>query len=188
MNTISIIFIAVGLAMDAFAVSIASGMAIHRVRARHALTLALWFGSFQAIMPVLGWLAGWQMKAQIEKFDHWIAFGLLFFIGAKMIYESFKLETLEDDYDPTHPRVAVVLAVATSIDALAVGVSLAALSVPIVVPVIVIGLTAFAFSFVGVWLGEHFGHLCEKKIEVLGGIILIGIGVKILVTHLLAEG
>jgi putative Mn2+ efflux pump MntP len=184
LDLLTIIFIAVGLAMDAFAVSVASGLAITKLRVRYALKIALFFGLFQALMPVLGWVLGLGFRHRIEAFDHWLAFGLLAAIGGKMIYESFRLEEAENPHDPMSIRVLLVLSVATSIDALAVGLTLTFIKVPIVTPAVIIGMVTFALSYAGVFLGEKVGHFFEKKVEALGGLILIVIGIKILAEHL----
>jgi putative Mn2+ efflux pump MntP len=184
LDLLTIIFIAIGLAMDAFAVSVASGLAVTKLRVRYAFKIALFFGLFQALMPVLGWFLGLGFRHLIEDYDHWLAFGLLTAIGGKMIYESFRLEDAENPRDPMGIQVLLVLSVATSIDALAVGLTLTFIKVPIITPAIIIGAVTFALSYVGVFLGEKFGHFFEKKIEALGGLILIGIGLKILIEHL----
>ena len=186
MSILSIIFIALALAMDAFAVSIASGVTIRNLKIKHALTIGAWFGFFQAFMPLIGWLCGIKLRVFIESVDHWVAFVLLCFIGGKMIYESFQLKGIENKRDPLDVYVLFVLSVATSIDALAAGLSFAMLDVSIVTPVIVIGLITFLLSVAGVWLGNRCGHLFEKKIEIFGGVLLIIIGLKILITHFLA--
>lgn len=186
MESLTIIFIALALAMDAFAVSIASGVTIKQLKIRHALTIGAWFGLFQALMPLVGWLGGMKLRVVIGKVDHWVAFGLLFFIGSKMIYESFKIESVEKKGDPLDIYVLFVLSVATSIDALAVGLSFAMLKVSIVMPVLVIGSVTFLLSFLGVWIGDKCGHLFEKKIEIIGGLLLIAVGAKILIAHLLS--
>jgi len=186
-NFPALFFIALALAMDTFAVSIASGLSARRFSLRHALTLGLWFGGFQALMPFVGWAGGIQMRALITGFDHWVAFGLLSFVGGKMIHESFKIKAVEEKPPIPEARVMFVLAVATSIDALAVGVSLAMDNVAIVFPIIVIGLVTFLMSVLGLWIGSRGLHFFENKIEVAGGLILIGIGIKILVGHLLAS-
>jgi putative Mn2+ efflux pump MntP len=185
MDIITIIAIAVGLAMDAFAVSITSGTTIKRLKINHALQIAAFFGAFQAFMPVIGWLAGLGLISFISGIDHWIAFGLLVFIGCKMIYESIKIESREDKSNPLNFYVLLMLSVATSIDALAVGLSFAFLKISIATPIIVIGTVTFMLSFVGVFAGNKFGHFFENKIEIAGGIVLIGIGLKILVEHLI---
>lgn len=184
MSLIAIILIAVGLAMDAFAVSVASGITIKRQRTRSALKFGIFFGSFQVIMPIAGWLAGIKLKDFITSVDHWIAFSLLAFIGCKMIYESFKLEEKEK-VASGGLKVMLLLSVATSIDALAVGLSFAFLGISIAAPVIIIGLVTFTLSFLGIFIGSTFGHFLEKRLEALGGFILIGIGIKILLEHLL---
>ena len=184
MHLITIIFIAFGLAMDAFAVSIASGIAIKNLSINKALKISLSFGLFQAFMPVIGWLAGLSLIDLISKIDHWVAFGLLALVGCKMIYESFKIEEAEKAFDPLNFYVLLLLSIATSIDALAVGLSFAILKVIIVRPVIIIGIVTFVLSLLGVFIGKKVGHFFEKKIEILGGIILIGIGITILIEHL----
>jgi len=184
MSIITIILIALGLATDAFAVSIASGVIIKRLNITHALRIALSFGLFQAFMPIIGWLAGITLRNFIAGTDHWIAFGLLTFIGCKMIYESTKIEKIEKEFDPLNFYVLMLLSIATSIDALAVGLSLSLLKIFIVTPSIIIGGVTFLLCLAGVYIGEKFGHFFEKKIEIFGGIILIGIGIKILLQHL----
>jgi putative Mn2+ efflux pump MntP len=184
MDMITIVFVAFGLAMDAFAVSITSGIAIRQLRVNHALRIAIFFGSFQAVMPVIGWLAGLSLRDFIAGVDHWIAFGLLSFVGCKMIYEAIKMETSENGIDPLNLYVLLMLSVATSIDALAVGVSFAFLKISIATPIIVIGVVTFALSYLGTYVGNRLGHFFERKIEILGGLILIGIGTKILLEHL----
>jgi len=179
---ITILLIAVGLAMDAFAVSISSGVTIKRLRISYAFTIAALFGGFQAVMPGIGWLAGHGLKSLIAGVDHWIAFGLLTAVGCKMIYESPKMgSTGNGSLDIV---VLLVLSVATSIDALAVGLSLSMLGISVLVAAIVIGLVTFVLSFCGVYIGKRFGHVFENKIQIVGGLILIGIGTKILVEHL----
>jgi putative Mn2+ efflux pump MntP len=185
MNWSEIILIAVALAMDAFAVAIASGAVARKFHLRHALTMGAWFGAFQAIMPVLGWAGGISLRRFIAGVDHWVAFGLLSFIGCKMIYESFKIEAAENPRDPLDVRVLFILSLATSIDAFAVGISFAMIGIPIVAPVIVIGAVTFVMSFVGVRIGAGGAHFFEKKVEIVAGLVLIGIGIKILLTDLL---
>ena len=180
-----IVLTAFALAMDAFAVSIASGITIHNLKLKHALTIAVWFGLFQAVMPLLGWILGSQVSKYVEACDHWLAFGLLGFIGAKMIYEAFKIEEVEEKTNPLELYVLFMLSVATSIDAFAVGLSLAMLCVSIVLPVIVIGVITFFMSLAGVYIGDKSGHFFEKKIEVAAGIVLIAIGLKLLIQGLM---
>lgn len=188
MEIITVLFIAVALSMDAFAVSIASGLTVKHLKVRHALRIAVFFGSFQAIMPLIGWSAGFSLRDFISSVDHWVAFGLLSIIGLKMIFESFKMNSEEKSTDSLNIYTLLILSVATSIDALAVGLSLAFLNVSIVTPAIIIGIVTFMFSLAGFFIGGRFGHFFEKKIEVAGGLILIGIGVKILIQHLTGGG
>lgn len=183
MDLVTIIVIAVGLAMDAFAVSIVSGSVYQQLHVRHALRMAVFFGGFQAIMPLIGSLAGMSVKDYIADYDHWVAFGLLAAVGGKMIYESFKIESAEKNFDPSNVLVLLVLALATSIDALAIGVTLSLIVSSITVAVIIIGLVTFVLSYLGVFIGKKIGHFFENKIEAFGGLILIGLGIKILFEH-----
>jgi putative Mn2+ efflux pump MntP len=146
--------------------------------------MAVFFGGFQALMPLIGSLAGLSAKEYIVDYDHWVAFGILGAVGGKMIYESFKIKSVEDNYDPSNVIVLLVLSVATSIDALAVGLTLSLITQSIAAAVIIIGLTTFVLSYFGVLIGKKFGHFFENKIEILGGLILIGLGIKILIEHL----
>ena len=184
MNIISIIFIAFGLAMDAFAVSITSGLTIKSLKINNTLKIAAFFGLFQAIMPIIGWLAGLSFREIISDVDHWIAFGLLFLIGCKMIYESSKMEVNNNKINPLNVYVLLILSIATSIDALAIGLTLSFLNVSIILPSIIIGAITFLLSVIGVYFGNKFGHYFVRKIEMVGGFILIGIGIKILSEHL----
>jgi putative Mn2+ efflux pump MntP len=184
MDFLTITFIAAGLAMDCFAVSITSGIAIKNLRINNALQIALFFGSFQAIMPVIGWFAGRGLRDFISGVDHWVAFGLLGLIGLKMIYESTKLESDKKEINPLNIYVLSMLSIATSIDALAVGVSFAFLKISLVTSIIIIGTITFILSFIGVFVGNRTGHFFENKIELAGGLILIGIGTKILLEHI----
>lgn len=183
MDFATVLLIAIGLSMDAFAVSIAKGVTVQRDRRRSAILLASLFGGFQALMPVIGWLAGLSLKDVIMDVDHWVAFGLLGFIGAKMIHDSTKNEDGRGG-DLTVP-VALVLAVATSIDALMVGLGFAFLDIPILIPVLVIGVVTFALSYLGFVFGSRLGDVFGKKVKVLGGVILILIGARILIEHML---
>jgi len=184
MFLIETIFIGIGLAMDAFAVSIANGIKTKKIKIKYPLKIAISFGFFQAFMPLIGWLIGTGFKSLISSVDHWVAFILLGIIGAKMIYESFKIE---DEKQPSllKNRVLLIQSVATSIDALIVGTSLAFLNFPIIISVIIIGIITFIFSFCGVYVGKKFGSFLKSKAEIAGGLILIGIGLKILFDHLL---
>jgi len=185
MGMVATIFIALGLAADAFAVSVASGMAIEKVRISSALKIAIFFGSFQAIMPLIGWLGGLTLRGFIAGLDHWIAFGLLSFIGCRMIYESIRIESSPRKINPLNTYALLMLSVATSIDALAVGVSFAFLKIFVPVAIIVIGIVTFLLSFFGTFIGDRFGRFFERQIETAGGLILVGIGTKILVEHLI---
>ena len=180
----TIILIAIGLAMDAFAVSMAHGMAIRNRRVATGLVMAVSFGAFQAFMPVLGWLAGLSFIDLISGFDHWVAFGLLAFIGGKMIY-SARTDLKEEKEAKLTVPVLLILSVATSIDALAVGLSFSLLRVPITIPVIAIGVVAFLLSYAGFNFGNKLGKFFKCKVQVIGGIFLIAIGIKIVLEHLL---
>lgn len=177
-----------GLAMDAFAVSICKGLAMRKVNKKQAVVIALFFGGFQAIMPIVGWFLCKGFQNYIEAFDHWIAFALLAFIGMKMIIET--LSEKEEDVvvekmdPPLDMKEMLMLAIATSIDALAVGISLAALDRPIVESATIIGVVTFIISIVGVYIGNFFGNRYKKRAELAGGIILVLIGVKILCEHM----
>jgi len=171
--------------MDAFAVSIVTGAAYQQLKIKHALRMALFFGGFQAIMPLVGSLAGLSIKAYVIPYDHWVAFGLLCATGGKMIYESFKIKTAEQNVNPANIFILLVLSFATSIDALAIGITLSFLRVSLVMAVSIIGLVTFVLSYLGVFIGKKFGHFFEHKIEALGGIVLVSIGLKILLEHLL---
>ena len=184
MGIVELILIAVGVSMDAFAVSICKGLSVSRLRPRHVLVAALWFGSFQALMPLAGYFLGVSFADFISEVDHWIAFVLLGLIGGNMIKESFSNDVGASDSDFSFKTMAT-LAVATSIDAMAVGVSFAFLKVDVWAAVLLIGATTAAFSGVGIVVGNVFGGLYKSKAELVGGIILIAIGVKILLEHTL---
>jgi len=186
MNLFTILLIALALSMDALAVSIASGIAIKRLRLKHALTIALWFGIFQAIMPLIGWFGGIKLRDALSGMDHWVVFGLLMFIGVKMIWESFKIDPIEKNSNPLDIRILFTLSLATSLDALATGISFALLGIPVIMPVIIIGVVTFMVSFAGVWIGDKSGRFFGKKMEIAAGIILIIIGIKVLMSHLTA--
>ncbi len=187
MELLTLIGIAIGLAMDAFAVAIGAGLTLGHVTARQTLRLAWHFGLFQAVMPVIGWLAGLTVATLIAPVDHWIAFGLLAAIGGKMIYEAVRDDPDERPRaDPTRGWSLILLSIATSIDALAVGLSLALLDVSIWYPAVVIGLVAGGFTAAGLHLGRKFGSLLGRRMEIVGGAILILIGLRILTDHLLA--
>lgn len=183
MDAATTLAVAFSLAMDAFSVSVAYGACTKGDGGTNALKMASSFGTFQMLMPVLGWVAGEKMLDFIAGFDHWIAFGLLFSIGCKMIYEAARQQTLEKA-KPLTAYVLLALSIATSIDALAVGLSFAFLKMQIATPIIVIGIITFTLSLAGALLGDKLRQMHIYKIGVLGGLILIVIGVKILLEHL----
>ena len=185
MDLLTIVLIAFGLALDAFAVSVARGVTVKSQRFSDAFVLGLSFGLFQVVMPSIGWLTGERLRGAVSDFDHWVAFGLLSVIGCKMIYESLMTRSGENNSKPLNLPVLLALSIATSIDALAVGVTLAFLTVSIITPLLVTGVITFIMSFSGVYLGNRLGHVFGTKIEGAGGLILIGIGVRILVEGLL---
>lgn len=190
MSILEIWLLAVSLAIDCFTVSITSGIILHRIRWGIFLKMAFLFGLFQAAMPFLGWLGASRFNHLIETYDHWIAFALLAFLGIRMIREHFKDEE-ERSFDPTRMKVILTLAVATSIDALAVGISFAftgfrTLS-SLLYPLIAIGIASFVISLAGSLIGVFFGKRFNLRVEIFGGLVLIGIGVKILFEHLLAN-
>jgi putative Mn2+ efflux pump MntP len=184
MDFLNIVVIAVALAMDAFAVSVVSGSVYKKLRVKHALRMALFFGLFQAFMPLIGALAGLTIRRFIAGWDHWLAFSLLAAVGAKMIYESFEIKPEKQNLNPARLPVLFALALATSIDALAVGITLSILAASLLRAVIVIGIVTFILSYLGVYIGKRLGHFFESRIEALGGIILIVLGAKILAQHL----
>jgi len=190
MTILDILLIAVALGMDCFTVSVVSGVMMRKMYWGRNLRMALLFGFFQAMMPLIGWLAIHYFQSSIEAYDHWIAFGLLFFIGVKMIIDAFKSEE-DATFNPLRLGTQITLAIATSIDALAIGISfscsgydcIASLSLPL----LIIGLVSFLMSIAGIVLGVRFGGIFTRRFkpEIIGGIILIAIGVKILLEHLL---
>ena len=185
MNFIELLLIAIGLSMDAFSVSICKGLTTKKFSWRMALICGLWFGGFQVLMPIVGYFLGAQFQEMIEAYDHWIAFSLLFLIGANMIREAVWGKKEEGENNGALDfKTMFLLAIATSIDALAVGVSFACIQVKLWSSVIIIGLTTFVFSVLGVKIGNVFGSKYEKSAGVVGGIILILIGLKILLEHL----
>lgn len=185
MDSIMIVAIAVGLAMDAFSVAIGAGMVIGKVKFGHYLRLASAFGFFQFMMPILGYFAGVFAESFIGGYDHWVAMALLAYIGVRMIKESYSAEGKGSSVDPSRGQILLILSVATSIDALAVGVSIGVLRGSIVLPSIVIGLVCALFSAVGIRVGKVAGSLLGRRVERIGGLILIGIGVKIVLEHIL---
>lgn len=182
MGILEIFFIGIGLSMDAFAVSICKGLSVKKLQLKNALTCGIYFGGFQALMPLIGYILGVQFKNKIESIDHWIAFVLLALIGINMIKEAFSDE--ENSDNDFSFRTMVLLAIATSIDALAVGVTFAFLSVNILLAIAIIGCTTFIIAIIGVKIGNIFGLKYKKNAEIAGGVILILIGLKILLEHL----
>jgi manganese efflux pump family protein len=182
MNVITIVTIGIGLSMDALAVSIINGFVIKKLQIRHAFRIAFSFGFFQALMPVIGWAAGLSFRKYIQSFDHWIAFSLLFLVGGKMIYESINCR--EEKKDCLRFPALLSLSIATSIDALAIGLSFSFLQVEIIIPALIIGAVTFIICFIGIFIGDKIGRFIGNKIELIGGLILIIIGIKILAEHL----
>jgi putative Mn2+ efflux pump MntP len=183
MELLAIIAIALGLSMDAFAVSVVTGAAYKELHIRHTLRMAGFFGGFQAFMPAIGYLAGLTVSQYILGYDHWIAFVILSAVGLKMIYESFKIKEERKAMHPANLAMLLVLAIATSIDALAVGVTLSLITKQIAEAVIIIGVVTFGLSCAGVYIGKKFGHFFESGIEAIGGLVLIGLGIKIVLQH-----
>jgi putative Mn2+ efflux pump MntP len=188
----AIFLLSVGLAMDATAVSAARGLAVSRILPRHIGLVAGFFGGAQALMPLIGWTVGNTIGRLVEAWDHWIAFGLLAFIGAKMLWEA-RTNDGEDGAneganvaDPFAFKVMALLAIATSIDALAAGITLPMLDAPLLLSLVTIGLTTALLSALGLYAGRRFGKALGKRLDVLGGLVLIGLGVKILIEHLSA--
>jgi putative Mn2+ efflux pump MntP len=182
----AILLLALGLAMDATAVAAAQGLAAPRIRPRHVVLVATFFGGFQALMPLLGWIAGSRVGPYVEAWDHWIAFVLLGAIGGKMLWEAGGNEAPNprSDEDLFGIKVLFVLAVATSIDALAAGITLPMLDAPLVLSLVTIGTTTAVLSALGLFAGRRFGAALGRRLDVAGGVALIGLGVKILVQHL----
>ncbi|MBK6965565.1 MAG: manganese efflux pump [Bacteroidales bacterium] len=189
MEVVTLLLLALGLSFDSFAVSVSSGLILPGIRFYKACIIAFSLAFFQALMPMLGWLAGLTVRDDLAYLDHWIAFGLLALLGMKMIYESLKPEEQRNSFNPLKPVVLLTMSLATSIDALIVGVSFAFLQTPdtttILLPVIIIGSVTFIMSMLGILFGKKAGAKLGKRMEMLGGLILIGIGVKILAEHLL---
>ncbi|MBC8873825.1 MAG: manganese efflux pump [Planctomycetes bacterium] len=186
MNWLNLLGIAVGLAMDAFAVSVAAGLTLDSVTPRHTFRLAFHFGLFQCAMPILGWLAGKEVATYISDYDHWVAFALLAFVGGKMLLDARGDRSKVNKSDPTRGLMLVTLSVATSIDALAVGMSMAFMQVSMWMPAVVIGIVAAALSGVGITFGSRFGSRVGRWAEALGGCVLLFIGTRILVSHVTA--
>lgn len=185
MGLLELFLLAVGLSMDAFAVALCKGLCMRRMDKRQAVLIASFFGGFQALMPAIGWFLGTQFESYITSFDHWVAFGLLVIIGISMLKEAFSKEEEEIDCTVKQDiKGLFLLAIATSIDALAVGITFAFLKVNLIPAVTLIGCTTFVLSFIGVWAGHRFGLKYQKKAQLAGGAVLILMGLKILLDHL----
>lgn len=188
MGFVELALVAIGLSMDAFAVSVCKGLGMRKLNWRHALVIALFFGAFQGLMPVIGWALGTQFESYITSIDHWIAFALLALIGAKMLWDAFHEEDecaeCAEGEERLDVKELVMLAIATSIDALAIGITFAFLRVDIVAAALTIAATTFVLSFAGVAAGNQFGSRFRKPATVAGGVVLILIGLKILLEHL----
>ncbi len=184
---LELLFLGIGLAMDAFAVAVCKGLAMRKVNKKQAVVIGLFFGGFQALMPFIGWVLGSQFESYITSVDHWIAFALLGLIGGKMIFEALKpeedVEIAEMDA-PLGLKELLILAVATSIDALAIGITFAFLDYPIVEAVTIIGVVTFFIAIGGVYAGNFFGNKYKRKAELAGGVILVLLGLRILLSHL----
>jgi putative Mn2+ efflux pump MntP len=183
MELSEIIIIAIGLSLDAFAVALGVGSVGRIPGHRGAFRLAFHFGLFQFMMPVLGWYTGIEIEPYVKSIDHWIAFFLLSYVGTKMIWESYKAE-IHSRKDPSKGKEMILLSVATSIDALVVGFSLAILKISIWYPGFIIGIVTAVFSIMGIYLGKVIGDKVGRKMEFIGGLVIISVGVRILITHL----
>lgn len=184
MEILTIVFLAIGLSFDSFAVSVCSGLNLPHIRFFQAAKIAIFLAVFQALMPLIGWLVGNSMKSIIEPVDHWLAFGLLVLIGGKMIIESLASTGQREIKNPLHLKVILLLSLATSIDALAVGFSFATLLDKIIIAVFIIGAITFIAAMLGILLGKKMGPKVSRYAEITGGLILIAIGLKILIEHL----
>lgn len=185
MDILELLLIAIGLAMDSVTVSISCGLILYKFNAQNAFRISLYMGFFQGIMPVIGWFLGSTFKHYIESFDHWVAFVILAFLGGKMIFEQIKHGDEFKCFDPTSHKVLAGLAIATSIDALAVGITLSIVDFSLTFSALTIGLVSFLLSFMAVYLGSKFRQKIKIPFELIGGIILIIIGIKILIEHLI---
>ena len=184
MEIVTLLFIAIGLSFDSFAVSITSGVARKRIEFWPATRIAFSLAFFQALMPLLGWFIGIKITDKIAQADHWIAFGLLSLLGLKMIYESLKQEEELKNFDPLNPWILITMSLATSIDAFIVGISFGFLKVHIIIALLIIGFVTFTISMLGILFGKKTSSHFGKRMEIIGGVILILIGVKILLEHL----
>ena len=185
MGIYTIFLIGIGLAMDAFSVSVTDGIILKKPRLSQSAKIALFFGGFQFLMPVLGYILGSAFARYITAFDHWLAFALLGFVGGKMIWEAFhEKDECDEIKNPLDTYTLFILAIATSIDALAVGITFATMAVSVLFASALIGIITFFICLLGVYLGSWFGNLLGNKAEIIGGLVLIGIGLKILIEHL----
>jgi manganese efflux pump family protein len=185
MDLLTVFIIAVGLGVDAFSVAIGIGAANVKKSCPPILRLASAFGTFQFVMPIVGWLAGLTVVNIISDYDHWVAFALLAFVGGKMIWEAFEKENDEEKADQTKGIALLLLSIATSIDALAVGFSFSLLKSTIVFPALIIGIVCFLMTVIGMFFGKVLARLFGKRVEIFGGLVLIAIGIKILIDHLM---
>jgi len=184
LDLFSIFIIALGLSVDSFAISVTSGIILKNISISQTVKIGFFLSFFQAGMPVIGWLAGYSFKSMIVNYDHWLAFFLLFAIGLKMLIDGFKNKPIDNKINPLNMIVLIGLSVATSIDALIVGVSFGVLEAPILISAIIIGSITFIASVAGLKLGCRFSKLVKLKLDAIAGIVLIGIGTKILIEHL----
>jgi putative Mn2+ efflux pump MntP len=186
MGLVAIILMAIGLSFDSFAVSVCTGLIVNKIKFWQATKIALTLALFQSAMPLLGWLIGMQFEELVKDFDHWIAFGLLLLIGARMIYESLKPEEERKVFNPFKPMILIGMAISTSIDALSVGITFAFIEINLYLAVIIIGIVTYISAMLGMLFGKKAGKWFGKRIEIVGGLILIGIGIKILLDSLYA--
>ena len=184
MNLTTILLIAVGLSFDTFAVSVSSGLTIRQIRFFQAVKIAFTLAFFQSLMPLIGWILGNQVAGYIASYDHWFAFGLLSLLGLKMIYESLKNDKENSNFNPLNLVVLLGMSIATSIDALVVGVSFALIEINLYWSIFIIGVVTFLVAMIGMLFGKKVGGKLGKRMEIIGGLILIGIGIKILLEHL----
>lgn len=183
MSILYYIVLGIGLSVDSFTASVSSGVCISDLKIKHIVKIALLMSFFQALMPIIGWGLGVKFQHYIESFDHWIAFALLGIIGINMIISSFNNDDNSKDYGPSNTKLLAGMAIATSIDAMAVGVSFGLLNISIIVPVILIGVITFIFSFCGAWFGNKLGNKYNSGLEFMAGVVLFGLGTKILIEH-----
>jgi manganese efflux pump family protein len=184
LSWLALLGLSVGLAMDAFAVAVAAGIAVDAVTPRHVFRLGFHFGLFQFLMPIVGWLAGSQLATYIQSCDHWLAFALLGYVGGKMLWEASHEREPGTSIDPTRGLRMLTLSVATSIDALAVGMSMAFMGVSVWLPSVVIGVVTATLTSIGIQFGGRIGSRWGRWAEVVGGIVLVAIGLKVLIGHL----